>query len=171
MKVDCASRQRLRLELPVQADDGSRHEIDTRMEVASDTFPTGTDLCQQNGHQTLSADLAGTFADPLLRVSNTSAEPVRVAIDAIGAAGSRQDVDISTRPALPIVLRPGQAQSLHVVVRIRSCTIAPADTTNGSGYLQLSAEPARSGVTRPPQVSSGVDLTAVIGAAVARRCR
>jgi hypothetical protein len=170
LPVDCASTDQLAVAVPVQADDGSTHQLTAQMTVASQVLPTGADVCLQNGsQQSLQAELTGTVAAPRLKLLNAGMTALRVGIDAVGSSGA-QLVTVDTVPALPLLLGAGQQKELPLAVKVLSCTVALSDTGNGAGYVQLSAQPADD-ATGAPQITQGVDVSVLIGAAITRQCR
>ena len=116
-----------------------------------------------SGHaQDSQAALIGSIARPLLRLRNDS----DVDLEFTRSGIIDPLITVSTRPDMPIRVRARTSRDLHLVVKARRC---PSDISLLSSGSYLNIDSAGADTDSIP-ASAGVDISALVGAAVAKAC-
>jgi hypothetical protein len=88
-----------------------------------------------------------------------------------GFAPDRRDVQLTSEPALPLTLGPHEQRTIALRIIVHGCgTNKPLEEYQGLGYMNLQAQFGNAPNDDQTQPVSGVDLSAVVGAALQRSC-
>ncbi|GAB3693480.1 hypothetical protein [Angustibacter aerolatus] len=170
--LDCSDREELQLRLPLRTQDGVVRPTAVRRGQTERLVPR--DLCRADrpGREP-TIDLRGSLDRPQLLISNPSDLAVTVFLDSSSpqTLASSEVVSFSTRPALPLRVGAHEDRQLAVTVKGGTCT-RDLDSVlqGGGGVLVLVVESAPRAGSTGLRSSMGVDLTALVGAALERDC-
>lgn len=178
-RLDCWSSSPVSLDLPVRTADGVEHQVQVRRGGPDRLVPR--QVCTEAaGDLAVSASLAGSLTNPVVELRNGTSGPVTVALDPaspLGRTSPSPPVAVSTTPGLPITVPPYSLRLVRIDIRARDCTadMAQLQWATGDGTLQLvgrsgAPEPAGDPPTDAARLPLQVDLTALVGAALQRRC-
>ena len=116
----------------------------------------------------MSIRLTGSLSQPVLELSNSTDQPLTVTLDSGSplTQAASQYLSVTTRPALPTTVAAGGTRRLALRLDVQGChrDLGPL-ADGGLGYFGLDVE----GLHEQNQV--GVDLSALVGAALERSCR
>jgi hypothetical protein len=179
--LDCSTDDPVRVQIPIRTDDGKVHPVDA-VEGGADLFDLSSRrLCPGTPSARLEARLTGTPDQPTLLLGNDSAVRVTVSLDS--GSGFTQTSSgffaLTTRPALPLVLRPGQRRELALSLDVLRCYTGQDDqaTTRlgvaGLGVIGLRYQRVDRPWAQAQDVAGGttVDLSAIFVATSRRTCR
>jgi hypothetical protein len=177
--LDCHNLQTIRPTVTVLAPDGSAHRLQVQDDGSGTVLPTPADLCDQldADQPAVDVELGGTLASPTLQLTNTTSRPMTVNWDyEVGSGGfspDRRDVQLLSTPALPLTLQPHQQRRAALRVVVHGCGAdKPIADYSSLGFMNLSVH-VSDGIQSDAdaqQPVSGVDLTAIVGAALQRSC-
>ncbi len=166
--VDCHATAPVPVPLVrVRTADGRRHDVPLELGAFGST-PLREAVCQGSQSQSVEVSLSGSLERPVLQLTNRSTHDQRVTVNGllITDADNKPLVTTATSPAGPLVVRAGARRDVRVTVRAVQC-VREVATLTGAGYLAIDVVPADGGVQQSGQ---GVDLSPLVGAAVARAC-
>lgn len=175
LRLDCTSDRPLSPTLPVTTADGRTHQLPLRAGVNSTKQVIPRDLCANGmGEQALDASLAGTMTSPVLVLRNTSEQPLVVSLDSGSPLTQYAStfLALTTVPALPINVPAHGATRLQLRLTVTGCRQNAADLASLGqyGYLGFQGE-SPAGPLMGGTANAGVDVNALIGAAMARSCQ
>jgi hypothetical protein len=173
--LDCDKTDALQATVPVAPPDGTVHQLAVANDE-SQPLPVPAELCNERPgqYQTLDVNLGGTLAHPLLRLQNATTRDVTASWAFEGGSGGfgpdRRDVQLTSDPALPLILGPHEARTVALNVVVRSCGAdKPLEEYTSLGFVNLHVQ-FTDGWQEPDYGADGVDLSAIVGAAVQRAC-
>jgi hypothetical protein len=179
--LDCSTDEPLQVRVPVRTNDGRVHPVEA-VEGGANLFGLSSRrLCPGTQSARLEARLTGTPGRPALLLGNDSAVRITVALDS--GSGFTQTssgfFSLTTRPALPLVLRPGQRRELALALDVRRCFTGQADQATsrlgvaGLGVIGLRYQRVDRPWAQAQDVAGAttVDLTPVFVATSRRTCR
>ncbi|WP_426563896.1 hypothetical protein ACPPVT_21400 [Angustibacter sp. McL0619] len=175
--LDCDNTDPVSLSVPVRPPDGSLHQLTVADSDNGLSWPTPKDLCNQldSNEQALDAGLGGTLAKPTLQLRNTGNQQLTVDWQfdlGSGFGPDRRDVQLSSRPALPLTLQPSQTREVALTLTVSGCgSNRPIENYTSLGFVNLRAHVGPVSQDGGDTPVSGVDLSAVVGAALQRSCR
>ena len=178
-RLDCWSSSPMSLDLPVRTADGEVHQVPVRRGGPQRLVPRQV-CAEAAGDLAVSASLAGSLSQPAVELRNGTSGPVTVSLDPaspLGRTAPAPPVTVSTAPPLPITIPPYSLRLVRIDVRARDCTagMAELEWSTGEGVLALvgrsgAPDPGGEPSTDAARLPLQVDLTALVGAAVQRRC-
>jgi hypothetical protein len=168
--LDCDGLQALRLQVPVRSADGRLHDVPVRDDEHVGISQSPQALCSRDEYvDPLPVRLTGSLRDPVLELTNSTEQPLTISLDSGSplTQASSEYLALTTRPALPLVIAPNSTRRLALQLAVQGChrDLGPL-SDGGLGYLGLRIEGNPDGV-----VQTGVDLSALVGAALERSCR
>ena len=164
-----ALESQLRVSVPVRSEDGTLHQVTVRDTDQGLLTQLPQSVCAQPGtSDPISVQLKGSLSDPVLELVSSSDKPVTVSLDSGSplTQTASEFLAVTTRPALPITVPAGATRRLSLRLNVQGCHRDLGALTDGSiGYFGLRLEGAG-------DVSQmGVDVNALLGAALERSCR
>jgi hypothetical protein len=171
--LDCATDEPLQVQVPIRTNDGKIHPVGA-VEGGADLFGLSSRrLCPGSRSARLEARLTGSPSRPTLLLGNDSRTTVTVALDS--GSGFTQTsssfFSLTTRPALPIRLAPGQRRELTVDLELLRCFNGTPDLATGLGVIGLRYERFGPGPAPDAAGATTVDLTPVLVTGTRRTCR
>jgi hypothetical protein len=168
--IDCTSDRPVQVQIPVLSPDGTEHLLTPVADGQFGTDQPAQSLCNQNVYvEQLSIALSGSLARPTLSLANNSDDALTVSLDSGSplTQDASQFLALTTRPALPTRVPPHKTVRLAVRIDVQGChrNLQPLQD-GGIGFLELNIEGGAEGPTQ-----NGVDLSALVGAALERSCR
>ncbi|WP_426561291.1 hypothetical protein ACPPVT_14150 [Angustibacter sp. McL0619] len=183
--ISCVSSTWITPQLSIRGPDGVQHPVTVR-DANLDSYQVNTQaICGTPGGSNLTAKLAGTVADPLLLLHNSSDRDVAVTVDphspvpqapdlsgqAKGASTAEvvvPPVELRTTPKLPVVLRASSDLTVALQLHLRGCL--PLSALTMQPYLQLLGVPVAVQPDTPDGSGATIDLTSLLGSELARVC-
>ncbi|KQX61640.1 hypothetical protein [Angustibacter sp. Root456] len=165
----CDSPEAVRLSVPVRSEDGTLHELTVRDSDQGMLSQTPQAICAQSSQvEPMSVQLIGTLAQPALELANSTEHPVTVSLDSGSplTQAASQYLSVTTKPGLPVTVAAGATRRLTLRLDVQGCHRDLGRLTDGGmGYFGLNVE-------SPNELSQvGVDVSALVGAALERSCR
>ena len=170
VQLDCRSSDPISLTVPVRSAAGTASRLPVQSMDESASPMNGLDLCPIYGDQSgFSSTVGGTLSRPTLRLSNSSGEPVVVTLDSGSplTEAPSQRLSLTTVPALPLRIPAHSHRTVRLQLRAHSCLAGTdASAVDGLSYVGLRADD----LTGNQVSSSGMDIGALVGLAMARSC-
>ncbi len=174
--VDCSaasSGKSSPILVPVRTADGVVRWVAVSNDAVDQSVPYGQAACAGTSGQSLLAQLAGSVSRPTLRLTNDTGRPLSVALDVARSPFVAQAENFSVlrlTPSLPLVLAPRATKELALQLTPWSCPAGLSSMLSSqfSPYIVLQVGVPGSPATA--QEVTGVDLSLVWGAALAREC-
>ncbi|MGN6302674.1 MAG: hypothetical protein ACTHN8_16450, partial [Angustibacter sp.] len=164
----CDALEAISLSVPVRSQDGALHQLAVRDTDQGMLSQVPQALCAQSEQaEPMSVRLKGSLSDPALELTNSTDKPVTVSLDSGSplTQSASQYLAVTTRPGLPVTVAPGATRRLALRLDVNGChrDLSPL-ADGGLGYFGLRIDGAG-------DVSQmGVDLSALVGAALERSC-
>lgn len=167
--VHCDAPTAVHLSVPVRSPDGTLHELPVRDTDQGVLTQVSQAVCARTEPiDPVSVQLVGTLSRPVLQVTNASDRPVTVGL-AEGSAlmpTASMHLTLTPEPALPVTVPARGSRQVALRLQVRGChrdLAALAD--GGAGYFGLQ-------IQGPEELNQmGVDVSAIVGAALERACR
>jgi hypothetical protein len=166
--LHCDAMEAIKLSVPVRSEDGSLHQLTVRDTDQGLLSQTPQAICaQSSGVEPMSVQVKGTLDQPLLELTNSSEQPVTVSLDSGSPLTqmASQYLSVTTKPALPVSVAAGATRRLSLRLDVEGCHRDLGRLADGGvGYFSLNLD-------SPNEMSQmGVDLSALVGAALERSC-
>lgn len=168
VSLQCDAMQAVRVSVPVRSEDGTLHEVNARDSDQGLLSQTPQALCAQSSQvEPMSVRLKGTLAQPVLELVNGTDQPATVSLDSGSplTQAASQYLSVTTKPALPVTVPAGATRRLTLRLDVQGChrDLGPI-ADGGLGYFGLNIDGAQ-------DISQlGVDVSALVGAALERSC-
>ncbi len=168
--VDCRAGRLIQTALPVQTADGTSHAVPVT--VPDGGRPPVTVCPRPAGAPALQAILAGTVLLPVMQLSNNTDHPMRVQLppQALSANTTTAVIDVVTRPLLPTTIRPHDRLTVRLRFVAHGC-VAELQDLQRLDFARLRVSPTTlEPGTQVRGADVGLDVTAVVAAAMVRSC-
>jgi hypothetical protein len=168
--LDCDSAGPFQITVAVRSQDGTLHDVAVRDDEHVGLTRSASAMCSRDDYaDPLPVRLTGSLRSPSLQLSNTTDRPLTISLDSGSplTQAASEYLAVTTLPALPLVMAPNSEQHLSLRLTVQGChrDLGPLQD-GGSGYLGLRIEGSPDG-----PVQTGVDVSALVGAALERSCR
>ncbi|WP_426564896.1 hypothetical protein ACPPVT_01790 [Angustibacter sp. McL0619] len=183
--IICGTQTPVTPQISVRGPDGQTHQLTVRDENLDTYRVNRRAVCGDPDGALLTSQLVGTVRNPQLVLRNATHHAVAIIVDAdspvrlrppvtgplpqsarVGAVGP--PTTVTTFPSLPVILSAEDDITLSLRVQVRGCQAL--DSLNEQSYLLLVGVPIAVEHTVPQDVTTAVDLTALMGSAQERAC-
>ncbi len=167
--LHCDAMEAIKVSVPVRSEDGSLHQLTVRDTDQGMLTQTPQAICSQAANvEPISARLTGTLSQPVLELTNSTDTPVTVTLDSGSplTQAASQYLAVTTRPGMPATVAAGATRRLALRLDVQGCHHDLGPLADGRfSYFGLRVD----GADAVSQV--GVDVSALVGAALERSCR